>query len=122
MELAAYKEHKELEKLEKERMREDKVELSPLAKGGKFDSQMMGRQQGLLLQRVEAFIDSRKRNPLKQEGKSNALSPYKFQADLTEWKSLDQALNICRNNDTIKYARYVAFHSKFARPMYRIGS
>ena len=48
MELAAYKEHKELEKLEKERMREDKVELSPRAKGGQFDTQLLGRQQGLV--------------------------------------------------------------------------
>ena len=51
----------------------------------------MGYYQRQILERMEHITgDGRARNPLKQENKSNALHPYSFYGDLTEWKSLDQ--------------------------------
>ena len=51
----------------------------------------MGYYQRQILERLEHISgDGRARNPLKQENKSNALHPYSFYGDLTEWKSLDQ--------------------------------
>ena len=51
----------------------------------------MGYYQRQILERMEHITgDGRARNPLKQENKSNAMHPYSFYGDLTEWKSLDQ--------------------------------
>ena len=65
LELAEYLEHKELEKLETTRMREDMAEIQPMAKG-RLDHTWIGYYQRQILQRMEAFTESKKRNPLKQ--------------------------------------------------------
>ena len=65
LELAEYLEHKELEKLETTRMREDMAEIQPMAKG-RLDHTWIGYYQRQILQRMEAFQESKKRNPLKQ--------------------------------------------------------
>jgi len=117
LELKEYLEHKEVEKIESDRLRSDKAQISQTARGHHMDTTWLGYYQRQILLRMEAFNESRKRNPLRQEPKSSQLHPYQFQAELTEWNSLEQASNICRSNVEIKQARLQQYHSVTGRRM-----
>jgi len=111
LKLIEYKKQFEQEKIERDRLKEDKMMLRGSADNK--DETTMGYYQRQILERMEHITgDGRARNPLKQENKSNAMHPYSFYGDLTEWKSLDQALNICRVSHDIKNTRQHIFHSR----------
>ncbi|CAG5105066.1 Oidioi.mRNA.OKI2018_I69.chr1.g1803.t1.cds [Oikopleura dioica] len=70
--------------------------------------------QRQLIDRMEYITENQPKRPV-AENKSSSLYPYKFYGEMTEWKGLDNQLNICRTNFGIKSARYFVYEHRVGK-------
>ena len=63
---------------------------------------------------MEYITENQPKRPV-AENKSSSIYPYKFYGEMTEWKGLDDQLNICRTNFGIKSARYFVYEHRVGK-------
>lgn len=88
--------------------------VRPQKTGAGQKQQWFPYYQRQLLDRMEYITENQPKRPV-AENKSSSIYPYKFYGEMTEWKGLDDQLNICRTNFGIKSARYFVYEHRVGK-------
>ncbi|CBY21584.1 unnamed protein product [Oikopleura dioica] len=113
-EMAIYIRNQEIQKVEIKRAQEDLGSMATITQGAGQKQQWFPYYQRQLLDRMEYITENQPKRPV-AENKSSSIYPYKFYGEMTEWKGLDDQLNICRTNFGIKSARYFVYEHRVGK-------